>query len=97
MGYRDEEFLSSRANFLTTFLKHCRSGEGLRTTKCLRTVVGVKQGHATCEVLSLQQSLFYVSCASWRSLHCHKSEVNLVTCCLWDITRFQTLVYVAVF
>ena len=28
----------------------CGRGEGLRTTSCLRTVVGVKQGHAPCNL-----------------------------------------------
>ena len=28
----------------------CGRCEGLRTTSCLRTVVGVKQGHAPCNL-----------------------------------------------
>ena len=47
--------------FSTRFLENCPSGEGLRTTACLRTVVGGKQGLAPCKRLLLQQSLFCVS------------------------------------
>ena len=58
MGYQDVAFLPSRASFSTTFLKNCGRGESLGTTTFLKTVVGGRQGHAPCEVLLLQQSLF---------------------------------------
>ena len=61
MGFQDVAFLLSRASFYNTCLNICGRGEGLRTTACLRTVVGGKQGHAPCEILSLQQFLFLVS------------------------------------
>ena len=38
---------ASRASFSTIFVQNCGRGEGLGTTTCLITVVGVKQGHAT--------------------------------------------------
>ena len=60
IGYRHMAmaiaFLPSQGSVSTIFLKNC--GEGLRTTTCLITVVGGKQGHVTCEMLLHQQSLF---------------------------------------
>ena len=47
MGFQDVAFIPSRASFSTTFL---------------RTVVGRKQGHAPCDVLLPQQSLFLLVC-----------------------------------
>ena len=44
-----------------TFLKNCGRGECLGTTKCARTVVGGKQGHAPCKILLPQQSIFCIS------------------------------------
>ena len=36
-------------------------GENLGTTTCAKTVVGGKQGHAPCRILSLRQNLFCMS------------------------------------
>ena len=58
MGYLDVAFLPFRACFPTIFLTNCGMGESLGTTTCPKTVVGGKQGHAPCKILSLQQSLF---------------------------------------
>ena len=55
--YLDVKFLP-RDIFFTTFLESCGKGESFRTTTCLKTVVGGKQGYASCKLLSLQQSLF---------------------------------------
>ena len=55
---KDVAFPPSRLSFPATFLKNCGRGESLRTTTCLKTVVGGKQGHATCKIFALQQSLF---------------------------------------
>ena len=52
---QDAAFLPSRASVSTTFLKNCGRDDGLRTTTCLTTVVGDKQGHAPCKIISLQQ------------------------------------------
>ena len=43
---------------LRYFSKHCGRSESPRTATCLETVVGGKQGHATCKILLLLQSLF---------------------------------------
>ena len=43
-GFQDVEYLPSRASFFTTFLKNCGRGESLRTTTCLKAVVGVSKG-----------------------------------------------------
>ena len=58
MSFQHVAFLPSRASFHTTFLKNCGRGERLRTTTCLGTVVGGKQGHAPCRILLLQLSPF---------------------------------------
>ena len=50
-----------QATFSTTFLKNCGRGESLKTTTCVKTVVGGKQGHAPCEILSLYKTSFFVS------------------------------------
>ena len=42
--------------FLATFLKSCGRGKGLRTTMCIKTVVGGKQGHALCKILLLNKA-----------------------------------------
>ena len=67
IGFHDVVFLPSRASFSSTFLKNCGRGESLSTTTCIKAVVGGKQGHAPCRILSLQQCLFCVSRISWRS------------------------------
>ena len=51
-------FLPSRASFPSTCLKNCGRGESLGITTCHKTMIGGKQGHAPCKILSLQQSLF---------------------------------------
>ena len=56
LGFQDVSFLPSWATFFTTFLINCGGGESLRTTTCLGTVVGGRQGHAPCEECLLQQS-----------------------------------------
>ena len=42
----------------------------------------------------INKASFYVSWISWRSLDCHKIEVNLVTPVFWDIAEFKTVVAV---
>ena len=58
MGFPDVTFLPTPTRIYTMFFTNRGRGEGLGTTKCLRTVVGGKQGHAPCRILSSQQSLF---------------------------------------
>ena len=43
-GFSGVAFLFFRNSFSTTFLKDCGKGEGLRTTTCTKTVVGVSKG-----------------------------------------------------
>ena len=58
MSVQDAVFLPSRTSFSNTFLKNCGRDKSLGTTTCPKTVVGGKQGHATCNIPLLQQSLF---------------------------------------
>ena len=59
--FHDVAFLPSRASFSTAFLSTISRGKSLKTITCLKTVLGGNQGHAPCKILSLQQSLFFVS------------------------------------
>ena len=61
MDFQDVAFQPSQASFSTTFHTKCGRGESLMTTTYPKTVVGVKQGHAPCRILSLQQNLFFLS------------------------------------
>ena len=74
MGLQDVAFLPSRASVSTKFLKKCGRGDSLRTTTCLRTVDGGKQGHALCRILLLQQSPFFLSVKFHGD---HKTVTNL--------------------
>ena len=92
MRLQDVAFLPSKASLPTMFLKHCGRGESLGTITCLKTVVGGKQGHALCKILSLQQSPFLVS------VECHgdrktviKMRQNLATLSVEDVTGFKTV------
>ena len=58
MVFLDVAFIPSQTSSSTTFLKYCDRGKGLRTTKCLKSVVEGKQGHALCKIPLIQQSLF---------------------------------------
>ena len=58
MSFQDVAFLPSKASFSSTFLRNNGRGEGFCITRCAKTVVGGKQGHAPCRILLLQQSLF---------------------------------------
>ena len=59
MGFQDVEFLPpSQATFLPHFLKIVIRVKASGPPPVLITVVGGKQGHASCGILSLQQSLF---------------------------------------
>ena len=58
MGFWDVPFLPFRVCFSTTFLKNYGKCESFMTTTCLPTVVGGKQGHATCKILLFQHNLF---------------------------------------
>ena len=49
---------SSGCSISTTFHKNCGRDESLRTTTFLKTVVGGKQGHAPCKILSLHEASF---------------------------------------
>ena len=60
MSFQDVSFLSSRATFSATFLKHCGKGERLGTTTYLETMVGGKQGHAPCIVLLPHKASFCI-------------------------------------
>ena len=51
IGFQDVAFLPTRACFGTTFLETEGRDESLRTTMCLKTVVGGKQGHVPCKAL----------------------------------------------
>ena len=73
MGFHNVTFLLSEASFSATFLNNCGRGESLRTTTCLRSLVGCRQGHDPCEILLLKQSLF-VSVKSYRG---HKTVMEL--------------------
>ena len=42
--------ISATQHIYTTFLEKCGKGESLRSATCLRTVVGGKQGHASCKI-----------------------------------------------
>ena len=53
MVFGDAAFLPSRSGFPLHFSTNCGSGECLRTATCLKTVVGAKQGHASCRIFSL--------------------------------------------
>ena len=61
MGFQAMAFLSSQTSFYTTFIEHCGRCDSHRTTTCLKTVVGGKQGHATYKVLLLHEACFCVS------------------------------------
>ena len=58
MCFQDVAFLNSRASFSTTFPRNCGRGESPRTAKLPKTVIGDNQGHAPCQLLQLQHSLF---------------------------------------
>ena len=61
MDFQDVVFLPSQATFYTTFLTNCGRGESPGTTTRLKTVVGGKQGHAPCRMISLHKASFCVS------------------------------------
>ena len=82
--------------FLATFPTGYVAGVSLRTATCLKTVVGVKQGHVTCKILSHQRSLFCVGRISWRSYGWDKFEVILATLSLGSIAVFRPVVSVSV-
>ena len=44
MGFQDVVILPSRASFSTIFFENCGNGEGLRSIKCLKVVIGVSKG-----------------------------------------------------
>ena len=69
MVFQDVAFLPSRASFYIRFLISCGRCEGLGTTKCRKTVVVGKQGHAPCKILLLPQSLFFMSVESHGDHH----------------------------
>ena len=58
MGFQDVLFLSSRASFSTTFLKNCCRGEGLRTTTCLKVVVGLSKGMLPVKYFCFNKAIF---------------------------------------
>ena len=94
MALQGVAFLPSRATFYTTFLHNCGRGESLKTTTCPKTVVGVSKGMMSVKCLRSNKASFCVSGISWRSLLCHRVEVNLATLSFWDITGFKTVVFV---
>ena len=59
-GLLDVAFLLLRASFYATFLKNSGRAESLSTTTCLMTMVGVRQRHDRCRILSLQHRNFMV-------------------------------------
>ena len=61
MGFQYVAFLPTRACFSTTFHK---------------TVVGGKQGHASCKILLLHKTSFGVSLIQWRSYDCYKDDAK---------------------
>ena len=60
ISFPDVTFLALRAGFSTAFLNNCDRNESLGTTACLRTVVGCKLGHVTCEILYLHRASFCI-------------------------------------
>ena len=78
--------------FSTTFLKTCVRGESLRTSTCHKTVVGGKQGHASCIILLLQQNPFLCQLDFMEIIRLSlKAELNLANLSFGDITRFKTV------
>ena len=51
MVFQDVAFLPLLASSYITFLHYCGRGKGLSTTRCLESVAGGKQGHASVEYL----------------------------------------------
>ena len=86
MDCQDVVFLPCGARFYTTFLKSCGGGKSLRTTTHLKTVVGGKQEHAPCKVLSPKQIVFI---ASFKSRGDYKTVTELRL--IYPISIFGTL------
>ena len=59
---QDVVFLSSRATFYAAYLRHCGRGEGLMSTTCVRTVVGVSKGMLPVRHLHSNIASCCVSC-----------------------------------
>ena len=56
--------------------------------------MGVRKGMLPVKYVRLIKASFCVHQNSWRSLDCHKVEVNLATLSFWDIVKFKTVVSV---
>ena len=91
MGLHDEALLPSRDSFYATFLKNHVRSQGLVTTTCLKTVVGVSKDTLPVEYLRSNKPTFCASRISRRSSHCHKFEVNLATVSFVDVVGFRTV------
>ena len=65
MSFQHIAFLFFRTRFFTIFYENCCRGEGLRTTTCLNTVVGCKQGHATFLCESYFMEIIRLSPSFW--------------------------------
>ena len=61
MSFNDVAFVPSRATFAATFLKNCGVGENLRTTTCIKTVVGVSKGVLPVKYFRSNKASFCVS------------------------------------
>ena len=61
MGFQVAGFLPSRASFFTIFIKNCCRDESVRTTTCLKTVVGVSKGMLPAKYFCSSKASFCVS------------------------------------
>ena len=61
MDFQDVAFLPFKASCAITFLKKCDRGKGLRTTTCLKAVVGVIKGMLHVKYLGSNKSSFCIS------------------------------------
>ena len=60
VGFKDVAIQPSGASFSTTFLNNCGRGEGLGTTTCPKTMVGVCKGMHHVIYLRSNKASFYV-------------------------------------
>ena len=81
--------------FSATFLENCGRDESLATTVCLITVIWGKQGHATCRIFLLQQSLFFVPVeCHGDTKNCYQDEVSMAKLSFGDVARYKAVVSV---
>ena len=76
MNFQDVALLPSRASFPPHFLNNCGRCEGLRTTTCLSTVVGVSKCMLPVEYYRSTKPLFRVDLILWDHTTACKDEVK---------------------